>query len=297
MNADKFIITAMKHTNSTDTASVSPRVFLILPAFNEEECLPSMFSRLAKLPRLGSGLEVLVVDDGSSDDTAKIAMAGHPDLSVRLIQHFQNRGLGKAMQTGIQQASRLAGPEDVIIAMDADDTHDVGLMAKMLDEIASGADVVIASRFVDGGDDTSAPPFRRLLSRGASVVFNTLIRVDGVKDFTCGYRAYRASLLQNASRHWGDRLVEEQGFACMVEILLKLRFWNPDTREIPMTLRYDRKMSVSKLRLFKTIGQYIKLCLRDRVTPEPCETPVRVYNSKTDTIEVQPSIQDAAVHA
>ena len=92
-----------------------------------------------------------------------------------------------------------------------------------------------------------------------------------VGDFTSGYRMYRVSMLQKATAHWGDRLIEEDGFACMVELLLKLRHWKPQIVEVPMKLRYDRKLGESKLNLPRTLRQYLKLALRDRLTPAPRE--------------------------
>ncbi|MCP5539157.1 MAG: glycosyltransferase family 2 protein [Akkermansiaceae bacterium] len=246
------------------------RAFLVLPAYNEAESLPSLFRRLAAtdfLTRLD--VTVCVVDDGSADDTAAIAEAGFPGLKVKLFKHPKNMGLGQAMQTGIAEATQLAWEDDVVIAMDADDTHDVNLIPDLVSAIQDGADIAIASRFVEGGCDKTAPPFRRLLSRGASVVFKTVFPLKNVRDFTCGYRAYRVSLLKKANRHWGERLVEESGFACMMELLLKLRHWSPVIAEVPMVLRYDRKESASKLKLFRTLGQYLKLALRDRLTPAP----------------------------
>lgn len=250
--------------------TITNRVFLVLPAFNEAESLPGMFRRVAGTDSLAElDLTICVIDDGSTDDTALIAGAGFPGLKIRLIRHPQNRGLGGAMQTGLTEAANMAGSDDVIIAMDADDTHDVGLIPELIDAIRDGADIAIASRFVPGGDDRTAPPFRRLLSRGASVVFKTIFPVTNVNDFTCGYRAYRAGLLQEARMHFGERLVEERGFACMMELLLKLRHWKPEIKEVPMILRYDRKESASKLKLFRTLRQYLTLALRDRLSPAP----------------------------
>ncbi|MGC3992218.1 MAG: hypothetical protein QM796_21490 [Chthoniobacteraceae bacterium] len=162
-----------------------------------------------------------------------------------------------------------AAPNDVIVVMDADDTHDIALVPEMLRRRSSGSYIAIASRFVKGGDDSSAPSFRRMLSRGASVVFRLALPLDNINDFTSGYRAYRASLLQDALKHWGERLIEEQGFACMVEFLLKLRHWGPNIAEVPMVLHYDRKLSTSKLSFSLDAKQYFKLALRDALSPAP----------------------------
>ncbi|MBW0114581.1 glycosyltransferase [Pseudonocardia abyssalis] len=241
---------------------------VVLPAFNEEGSLPALLARLAQTART-ERLVAWVIDDGSADRTAEIATAGEPGLDVRLVSHPQNLGLGQAVQSGIRAVLAAADPDDFVVVMDADDTHDPGMIRVLHDGLDAGADVVICSRFVEGGDDSTAPPFRRLLSRGAAVTFRSALRVEGVNDFTSGFRAYRVSVLARAAKHWGERLVEEQGFACMVELLLKLRHCNPVITEVPLVLQYDRKQGASKLRLKRTIGQYVKLLVRDRLAPAP----------------------------
>ena len=249
-------------------ARTGGRAHVVLPAYNEAEALPPLLARLADLARTEE-LTVWVVDDGSSDATAATASAGVPGLDVRLVRHPVNLGLGQAVRSGLRAALADASQDDLVVVMDADDTHDPSLIPLLRAEIAAGADVAICSRFVDGGNDTTAPFGRRLLSRGAAVLFRRALRVDGVRDFTSGFRAYRVSLLDRAARHWGERLIEEQGFACMVELLLKLRHCSPVISEVPLLLRYDRKPGASKLKLGRTILQYLRLLLRDRLAPAP----------------------------
>lgn len=241
---------------------------VILPALNEEEALPTLLGRFAALAPTMS-LFVWVVDDGSTDATGAIARRGVEGLDVRVVSHPTNLGLGPALQSGFSAVLAAARDEDFVVVMDADDTHDVAVIEPMAWKLRAGADVVIASRFVASGDDQTAPPFRRFLSRGAALVFRALLPVNGPRDFTSGYRAYRVSLLRRASRHYGETLIMERGFACMVELLLKLRYCRPVITEVPMVLRYDRKQTASKLKLARTMAQYLKLALRDRLSPPP----------------------------
>jgi dolichol-phosphate mannosyltransferase len=244
------------------------RAHVVLPAYNEAAALPSLLGRLAAEARTEE-LTVWVVDDGSADDTAAVAEAGVPGLDVRLVRHETNAGLGQALRTGLRAVLDVAGEEDVAVVMDADDTHDPALLRPLLDQIQAGADIAICSRFVPGGDDSTAPPLRRLLSRAAALLFRRVLRVDGVRDFTSGFRAYRVAMLERATVHWGERLVEERGFACMVELLLKLRHCDPVVAEVPLPLRYDRKPGASKLALRRTVGQYLVLLVRTRLAPPP----------------------------
>ncbi|MEJ2854267.1 MULTISPECIES: glycosyltransferase [unclassified Saccharothrix] len=243
------------------------RAHIVLPAYNEAESLPPLLRRIAEVARTEE-ITAWVVDDGSSDGTAECAH-GVAGVDVRVVRHPVNLGLGQAVQSGLRAVLEVAAPDDLVVVMDADDTHDPALITALRGEIAAGADVVICSRFVDGGDDATAPAFRRLLSRGAAVLFRRVLDVDGVRDFTSGFRAYRVSLLARAAEHWGERLVEERGFACMVELLLKLRHCRPVIAEVPLTLRYDRKQGPSKLKLRRTIAQYLRLLMRDRLAPAP----------------------------
>lgn len=246
-------------------------VHLVLPAYNEAAALPRLLRRVAGVA-IADRITVWVVDDGSSDGTGDSA-AGVRGLDVRLVRHPVNLGLGQAVQSGLKAALSVAAPEHVVVVMDADDTHDPAVIPQLLQEIAAGSDIVICSRFTDGGDDSTAPRFRRLLSRGAAAVLGRALKVEGVRDFTSGFRAYRVSLLRRAAAHWGDRLVEERGFACMVELLMKLRHCGPVVSEVPLKLHYDRKPGASKLRLGRTLRQYLLLLTRDRLTPVPVKKP------------------------
>ena len=71
-------------------------------------------------------------------------------------------GLGQAINTGLSQILKVADDKDIVVVMDADDSHDTAIIKDLVDEIIDGADVAIASRFVKGGDDKSAPFFRRI---------------------------------------------------------------------------------------------------------------------------------------
>jgi len=148
--------------------------------------------------------------------------------------------------------------------MDADNTHTPGLIGSMVRLIEEGSDVVIASRYQPGAQVWGVPFHRRRLSDGARLLFRLVFPIRGVRDYTCGYRAYRASLLKRAFDTLGDQFVSEQGFQCMVDILLKLRRMNAVFREVPMILRYDLKGGVSKMRVGRTIFRTLGLMLRRR---------------------------------
>ena len=142
-------------------------IVVVLPAYNEAEALPPLLRRLRDVSagHFGSGLSVIVIDDGSSDGTADAAQRGAPPgLDVRVISHGDNRGLNEALRTGLLAALERVGEDDIVVTMDADDTHAPGLISRMTMLIEEGNDVVVASRYAPGGRVLGVPRGRRLLS-------------------------------------------------------------------------------------------------------------------------------------
>jgi dolichol-phosphate mannosyltransferase len=131
--------------------------------------------------------------------------------------------------------------------------------------IEEGNDVVVASRYAPGGRVLGVPLSRRVLSRGASLLFRVVYPVRGVRDYTCGYRAYRAGLLREAFARWGNEFISAPGFSCMVDILLKLDRLRAVVTEAPLVLRYDRKAGKSKMNVGRTMAQTVSLLARRRL--------------------------------
>ena len=241
-------------------------VIVAIPAYDEEDAIGALLDDMAvAMSEAGLGFRALVVDDGSADATAAIVEDRARTLPVRLIRHESNQGLAAAIRTGLLAAIEEAGPRDIIITMDGDNTHPSGLMLRMVRTIREGCDVVIASRYRPGSQVVGVPGFRKLLSWGASVIFRLTFPIPGVRDYTCGYRAYRAELLERTARELGDRLITEGGFACMVELLLRMRQMGAVMAEVPMILRYDQKTGPSKMNVRRTVAQTLRLLARERL--------------------------------
>lgn len=240
-------------------------VTIILPAYNEEQALPLLLEQVREsMEEAGLEYRVIVVNDGSADDTAGAVEKQALRMPVTRIDHAVNRGLGEAVRTGLQHALADSGERDILVTMDSDNTHTPGLIAGMVRGIREGNDVVIASRFRPGARVMGVPLYRRVLSRAASLVFRSVYPTRGVRDFTSGYRAYRAPLLKRAFDTYGDEFVAESGFACMVDILLKLRALDAIMTELPLILRYDFKYGISKMMVVRTIGETLQLVVSRR---------------------------------
>ena len=148
------------------------KIVVVLPAYNEAANLPTLLASIrAPLEAIaGDNHEIIVVDDGSTDETAAIVEKAAAEAPISLIKHSRNRGLGNTLQTGLVAASQHDG---VVITMDADNSHDPDFIADLVEAIKKGNDVVIASRFQFGGAMVGVPWHRKILSIGASRVMKT----------------------------------------------------------------------------------------------------------------------------
>ena len=240
-------------------------IFLTLPAYNEEESLPNLFTAfLAEMDKAGYQRQVVIVDDGSKDRTREVIKEWSSKLPIELVIHPQNRGLGETIRDALARAAEMANPDDLIVTMDADNTHSPALIPQMVAEIDAGKDVVIASRYCKGSKVVGLAAHRHLMSYGARVIFQMACPIPGVKDYTCGFRAYRASVVQKALAQLGPALVTERSFACMAEILLRLAKYPLKFAEVPMVLRYDLKGGASKMRVGTTTMKTLRLIARVR---------------------------------
>jgi dolichol-phosphate mannosyltransferase len=213
------------------------RTIVVLPTYNEAESIGRYVAALRAVP---VDVDLLVVDDSSPDGTADLVreMAGH-DPGIRLLERPVKDGLGGAYRAGFERV--LADGYDVVVSMDADLSHDPAVIPTMIHAISDGADVVIGSRYVDGGGTMNWPVHRRLLSRWGNAYTRTVLRLS-VRDCTSGYRAYRAEAL--AAIEPGSTSAE--GYAFLTELVRRLDRKGYAIVETPIVFA-DREYGKSKM--------------------------------------------------
>ena len=241
------------------------QLLFVIPAFNEQENLPGLFADLAgTADLLGERSRIFIVDDGSADETPALVESYDGPLPVELVRLDVNQGPGAAFRTGFETALGHAGPDALIVTLEADTTSDLGALPQMLDEVKSGADVVLADWQMVG-----VSVHRRFLSAGAGWVVRKGLGLEAttVSSF---FRVYRASTLREASRRYGDSLIRERGFACKAELLAKLASMGACIVEVPVSLDWTRRNGESKMPVFKTMLAYWRMLFRERTAaPEP----------------------------
>src|SRR5271154_6386527 len=170
----------------------SQRTLVIIPTYNERENLPLIVGRVhAAQP----DVHVLVVDDGSPDGTGQLAdelALADPDR-VHVMHRTVKDGLGAAYLAGF--AWGLNRQYTTLVEMDADGSHAPEQLHLLLEAVDAGADLVIGSRYVEGGNGQNWPRRRRALSWTGQTYARLALGI-GIHDITAGYRAYRRDVLQ-----------------------------------------------------------------------------------------------------
>ena len=212
------------------------RVLVVVPTFNERENLEIIAGRLhAAVPEA----HLLVVDDASPDGTGKIAdeLAAEHDW-VHVLHRSGKAGLGAAYVAGFGWAREHT--YDVVVEMDADGSHAPEQLPRLLAALEH-ADLVLGSRYVDGGEVVNWPRSREVLSRGGNLYTRVLLRLP-LKDATGGYRAYRRTVLDSLPLHE----ISSQGYCFQVD--LAWQTWRLGYRvvEVPITF-VERERGESKM--------------------------------------------------
>jgi glycosyltransferase involved in cell wall biosynthesis len=229
-------------------------LLVIMPALNEAATIAAV---IARVPRDIPGIDkvtVLVVDDGSVDETARLAR----EADAIVVSHGKNRGVGSAMQTGLDEATRRG--VDYAVNIDSDGQFAPEDIVKLLDPLINGtADFATASRFKDPALVPSMPKVKRLGNWGMAKIVSAILR-QSLSDVSCGFRAYtRETMLQ---------LVLSGTFTYTQEMFLLLGQRGLRIVEVPMAVRGEREHGKSRVAsnlfryAYRTSG-IIFSCVRD----------------------------------
>ncbi len=225
-------------------------IWIVLPAYNEEASLPKLLPKIdGALRELNLEYRLVVVNDGSTDRTAEILAGFESSLPMDLVTHPINRGLGETERDGFEFVAARSAPADVIVRVEGDDTHDPQYIVTLMKKLDEGFDVVNTSRFQPGGAQFGVSGYRAFISRCANAFMRMVFPIPNVRDFSCGFRAYRAQVVQDAVAVFGNDFIQLRGlgFTSTLEMVVKLHLLGCRCAEVPFVLRYDQKESASKM--------------------------------------------------
>jgi glycosyltransferase involved in cell wall biosynthesis len=249
--------------SGTGTERGGQRLLVIMPALNEEVLIGGVIRRISPEIAGISEVEILVIDDGSTDDTVRVAR----EAGASVVSLHANMGLGVAMQRGIDEAVKRG--VDYAVNIDADGQFDPGDIPRLLEPLVRGeADFVSASRFLDKDLIPEMPLVKRIGNWGMAKIVSWICG-QSFADVSCGFRAYtRETMLQ---------LVLTGSFTYTQESFILLAQRNLRIREVPLKIRGVREQGKSRIAsnlfryAYRTVG-IIYSCVRDF-------TPASVFNA------------------
>ncbi len=219
---------------------MSPKYSIIIPAYNESQRITATLDKvLAHIAQEKWDAEVLVVNDGSRDDTADIIRRyAETHSNVRLVENPGNRGKGYSVRNGMQQAKG-----EVLLFSDADLSSPIYEARKLFEALDSGADVAIGSRWLQRETQTERQPlYRQLFGR----LFNLMLRrVLGLpfKDTQCGFKAFSR---RAADAIFPRQRIERWGFD--PELLFLAKKFGLVTQEVPVEWAHDERSKISPIK-------------------------------------------------
>ena len=266
-------------------------IYLMFPAYNEAANLPELLSSLQRWAELREEpCHVIAVDDGSTDATAEV-LASFTGLPVTVVRHNPNQGVMKAFQSGFRAWSQFPeGTRDLFVTLEADNTSALTILDSMVERARNGSDLVLASCYAPGGEIVGTNLLRTALSFGANLILRCTPGMPQVHTFSSFYRVYRGPFLNRVLAAYGERFIEEEGFVCVVEMLLKFGMMDARISEVPLRLDGAKRKGASKMNVKRTILGYLRLFMHavtGRVArPKvPAEAPAFVVVEKEAPIE------------
>lgn len=220
-----------------------PGAWLIIPTYNECANVEAFVgAALPELARAAPEHRLLIVDDASPDGTGELAdaLAAEHD-AVEVLHRTEKDGLGRAYLAGFERA--LAGGADLVLQMDADFSHSPKDVPRLIATSRDGADLVIGSRYVEGGGVRDWGHARRLLSRGGSLYARTILGVE-VRDLTGGFKCWRRGVLEALDLQH----VHADGYGFQIETTYRAIQAGFSVEEIPIVFT-ERVRGKSKMTL------------------------------------------------
>ena len=235
-------------------------LFFAIPIYNEEQNIPYLLESIGKkMNELKIPYKLVIVNDGSTDNTKEIIQSYENKFPIKLLNHTTNKNVGGVFRTAFQYILERVKPGDVIVTKEADNTSDLSILPEMLQKIKEGSDIVLASCYAKGGGIKGTTFIRVFLSSVANLILRTVFPIKGVRTYSSFYRAYNAEVMKKAFKAYDNHLIDEAGFVCMVEMLVKLSRLPVKITEVPMILCCDFRKGKSKMNKTQTIFAYLGL--------------------------------------
>jgi len=218
------------------------RISIVIPTYNEKENLPELINKIFNVFEKNQlNGNVIIVDDNSPDGTGHIAdQLSKKDHRIQVIHRKEKLGIGTAHIAGFKHAIEV-NHSDLIFSMDSDLSHDPKYLPNFIELHENGCDVVVGSRYVEGGGVVNWGLYRKAVSKSANLLASTLLGVK-VHDMTTGYRCYDRKVLEKLDLD----SIRSNGYSFLEEILFHCNNEDFSIGETPIIF-VDRTHGKSKL--------------------------------------------------
>ncbi|MBS3783381.1 MAG: polyprenol monophosphomannose synthase [Anaerolineae bacterium] len=234
-------------------SKTAPSIAVVVPTYNERENIESLVIQVLALPIDAS---VIIVDDDSPDGTGVIAdrLAEEHPGRLEVVHRSGKLGLGTAHVAGFEQA--LSKDVELICTMDADFSHNPAYIPEIVERICQGYDLVIGSRYVEGGGTAGCTTSRKLLSWVANFFARATLGLS-VHDATAGFRCYRREVLEEVD----IGTIRADGYSFLIEMLYRVQRMGWQVGETPILFE-NRRQGVSKIsrdEILKAVWTVVRL--------------------------------------
>jgi dolichol-phosphate mannosyltransferase len=245
-------------------------IYFLIPTFNEAENIENLYHTLSLVLTDYSKFYVLC-DDGSKDETIAKINGCFKNEQFIILGDGTNRGPGAAFNTGFEWIlNHSTEKNDKIITLEADNTSDTSMLAKMLKISETGFDIVLASVYAQGGGFNKTSFIKKLVSTVANIIMRFFfdLRILTISSF---YRIYTVEIVRQIKQQY-NTIIDEKGFISVIEILIKAVKLKASIIEVPIVLYSQNRKGKSKMKIVKTTFDYLKFILKTKDTYKPKNT-------------------------
>ena len=231
---------------------------IILCCFNEAENLKKLLPDLEREMQLVKrDFELLICLDGTSDESLEVINNFSQNCKIKVLPQINQRGLGLAYKRLFLEIVKTCHDNDLVISLDADNTHDPQQIGEMLTYFEKNSlDFLVASRFYGNSLMEDFPFYRKMISKGTSLLLQTIFAVkkisgENLQDYTSGYRIYRVEKIKKLFAQEQNNFITEPEFTYTCEFIIKLSRIESRIDEIAISYDYGKKIGQSKLRIMR----------------------------------------------
>lgn len=212
--------------------------------------------------------EIIACLDGTTDNSLELIEASAKLCNIRTLDLQNKTGLGNAYKRLFLDVIQNSHPDDIIITLDADNTHNPNQIHAMVEYLQEHTlDVLVASRFCNNSVMNDFPLYRKFISKTTALLLKNIFRTKKInhqylEDFTSGYRAYKASKIIELHQIKGEKFISEPEFTYTCEFLIRLSRIGAKIDETPISYDYGKKVGKSKLSIIRNFWRLLVLLIK-----------------------------------